>query len=286
MRWLPLALLGANFFASVDVSGATLSIGEFVDTEACYSAIEESVVDKDGDQRMDPESYVGFVKAYGPDDFLEDISRFEELPLILINNFYLLACMCGTKPDDECCVGSKAGIETDGALSGVTPTDHEMSYLFLVCAQTNTAIERVIDSLSPSAAPAPDPADDSSSEIQVNYTIGVENEISVFEDYEEELISAMDSMAPTLLSEVRKRQLRVGRNLQSIFLPTSITYHTMIGKLNAFKFSCTFHICRRRVRLSHMLVMWFSQLYFLALFSLFVATRRVSSESDKACFAL
>eukprot|EP00531_Pseudo-nitzschia_arenysensis_P005952 CAMPEP_0116116244 /NCGR_PEP_ID=MMETSP0329-20121206/934_1 /TAXON_ID=697910 /ORGANISM="Pseudo-nitzschia arenysensis, Strain B593" /LENGTH=872 /DNA_ID=CAMNT_0003609725 /DNA_START=149 /DNA_END=2767 /DNA_ORIENTATION=- len=230
MRWLPLALLGVNFFAirGDPVSGSSLTIGEFVDTAACYTAIDESVAGKDGDQRMDPESYVGFVKAYGPDNFLEDTSTFEELPLILINNFYLLACMCGKELDDECCVGEKAGIETNGALSGEIPTNDEKSYLFLVCAQTSTAIERVVDSLSPSASPVPSPPDDSEKAVTVTYTIGVENEIAVFEDYDEELISAMDSMAPTLLSDVRKRQLRVGRNLQSIFLPTTITDHSTI----------------------------------------------------------
>lgn len=232
MRWLHLALLGVNVFAvhGDPVSGSSLTIGEFVDTEACYSAIDEAVADKVGDQRMDPESYVGFVKAYGPDKFLEDVSTFEELPLILINNFYLLACMCGTEPDDECCVGEKAGIDTSGALSEEIPTSDEKSYLFLVCAQTSTAIERAVESLSPSAAPVPSPPDDSEKAVSVTYTIGVENEIAVFEDYDEELISAMDSMAPTLLSDVRKRQLRVGRNLQSIFLPTEITDHSTIGK--------------------------------------------------------
>lgn len=238
MKWLSLALLGVNFCLadadgdSVVVSGASVSIGDFVDTEACYSAIEESVANKDGDRRMDPESYVNFVKAYGPDDLLQDPSTtFEDLPLILINNFYLLACMCGVEAEDDCCVGPKAGIETDGAFSEESPTNDEKSYLFLVCAQTNTAIDRVIQSMSPSAAPIPPP---DVKGVVVNYMIGVENEVSIFEDYDEELISAMDSMAPSLLSEIRTRQLRVGRILQSVFLPTTITDHEMIGKCNAF----------------------------------------------------
>ena len=233
MKWLPLAVLGVNFFFTngeyqpVNFSRETLSVGDFVDTESCYSAIEESV-DSDGDRRMDPEAYVDFVKAYGPDNILDDNITFEELPLLLVNNFYLLACLCKTEDEDDCCVGPKAGIDSNGAFSGDSPTEAEKVYLFLVCSQTNTAIDRLIQSLSPTEVPIPTIQKD----VVVNYTIGVETNDSTFEDYEEELISAMDSMAPTLLAEVRQRQLRAGRNLQSVFLPTTIIDHTMIGKSN------------------------------------------------------
>jgi len=242
MKWFSLALLGGKFSyangesQSVNFSRASLSIGAFVDSEACYSAIEESVVNKDGGQQMDPEAYVDFIKLYGPDNFLEDTLAFEELPLLLINNFYLMACLCKTETDDECCVGPKADIRTDGAFFGDTPTDDERSYLFLVCSQTSMAIDRVIQSMSPSKVPTDSlkptraPIDDSTTEqeIVVNYLIGIEQNDSSFESYDDELISAMDSMAPTLLVEVRKRQLRTGRNLQSVFLPTSIIDHTVI----------------------------------------------------------
>jgi len=240
MKWLPLSLLGFNFFVatgeyqSVIFSRASLLIGDFVDSEACYSAIEKSAVDRDGDRRMDPEAYVDFVEAYGPDNLLKDIATFEELPLVLINNFYLLACLCKTEVEDECCVGSKAGIDTNGAFSGDTPTDDEQSYLYLVCSQTSTAIDRFIQSMPPtgvptgSLSPTTAPVVDSTiEEVVVNYMIGVEKNGSIFEDYDEELISAMNSMAPTLLTTVRKRQLRAGRSLQSVFLPTSIIDFTM-----------------------------------------------------------
>jgi len=240
MKWLSLALLGAEVFAAngqyQSGIGNSLSIGDFVDSEACYSAIEESVFDRDGNQRMVPEAYVDFVKAYGPENILEDSITFEELPLLLINNFYLLACLCQNNVGDECCVGSKAGIETDGALSGDETTDDEKSYLFLICSQTSTAIDRVIQSMSPSGVPIGSlepsrvPADGPKIEVDVlfNYMIGVEKNDSKFEEYDEDLIRAMDSMAPALLPEVRTRQLRDGRNLRSVFLPTSIIDHTMV----------------------------------------------------------
>ena len=241
MKWSALALIGCNLlstngeFQSVTARRTSLSIGDFVDTEACYSAIEGSVADRDGDQEMDPEAYVDFIKAYGPDDLLEDGIMFQELPLLLINNFYLLACQCEeTIGGEECCVGTKAGIETNGAFSGQTPTNDEKSYLFLVCSQTSTAIDRMVQSMSPSGVPigSPSPTNDSiiEQEVVVNYLIGVKNTASSFEDYNEELRSAMDSMAPTLLLEARRRQLRAGRNLQSVFLPTSIIDNTVVGK--------------------------------------------------------
>ena len=100
MKWLSLALFGVIAVAmlgdSVVLGQGNLSIGDFIDTAACYSAIEGSVANKDGDKKMDPESYVGFVNLYGPDDFLDPSLTFEELPLILVNNFYFLACLCGS----------------------------------------------------------------------------------------------------------------------------------------------------------------------------------------------
>lgn len=239
MKWLPLAFIGCKLvsangeYQSLPHRRASLSIGDFVDVGACYSAIEASVVDRDGDGRMDPEAYVDFVKAYGPDLFLGQTVTFEELPLLLINNFYLLACLCEAEAEGECCVGPKAGIETNGAFSGQSPSDAEKSHLFLVCSQTSTAIDRVIQSMSPSEVPIASPGPTINGpiieeEVVITYTVGIEEKNSIFEDYNGELISAMDSMAPTLLAEARRRQLRAGRNLQSVFLPTSIIDHSVV----------------------------------------------------------
>jgi len=258
-------------------SRASLSIGSFVDSERCYSAIEGSVSEKGRGRKMDHEDYVDFVKAYGPDDFLEDTTAFQDLPLILTTNFYLLACLCDPHVEKGCvesCMGPDTGIETNGVRSGDNLSDAEKSYLFLVCSQTRTAIDRVIQSRSPtvtpvitsepSASPSPTapidagsspptrapvevesspptraPADDNDNTIKeealVVYSIGVKGNATTIEDYNEELIGAMDSLAPTVLQEMRRRQLRAGRTLQTdptVFLPTSIVDHTMIGKLS------------------------------------------------------
>lgn len=252
MKWSRLVFLGGMHYvatAEPDIFNvASLSIGTFVDSETCYSAIEGSVSSKGGEKRMDQESYVDFVKAYGPDGFLEDTSTFEELPLILITNFYFLACSCEPDLEDNCeesCVGPKAGIETNGALSGDTPTDAEQSDLFLVCSQTSISIDRVVQSIPPtmtpisSLKPSPTmaPVDDNitQEEVVVTYSVGTKMSDVSFDDYSQELIDAMNSLAPTILQEMRKRQLRTGRGLQvdpTVYLPTSILDRTAVGKSN------------------------------------------------------
>lgn len=279
MKRISIAFLGGLLSiatAEPDIfSRASLSIGSFVDSERCYSAIEGSVSEKGRGRKMNQEDYVDFVKAYGPDDFLEDTTAFQNLPLILTTNFYLLACLCDPDVEEDCvesCVGPDTGIETNGVRSGDHLSDAEKSYLFLVCSQTRASIDRVLQSLSPTVtpvitsepsafpfSPAPmdagsspptgvpvdvesspptrAPADDNDNTIKeealVVYSIGIKGNVTTFEDYNKELIGAMDSLAPTVLQEMRRRQLRADRKLQTdptVFLPTSIVDHTLIGK--------------------------------------------------------
>jgi len=271
MIWIILTLVGGFFIAvNGDVQSdiftrAHVSVDGFVDTELCYVAMEDSISDNtNGDRKMNQEDYVNFVKAYGPDGFLEDITTFEELPLILQSTFYYIACRCKTDSQDEsCCLGSNAGIDTNGSFSGESPTVTEQSYLFLVCSQTSTSIDRVIQSTAPSTAPngvpiislapsaLPSPEVSASTSIStlsptreqgnemttqedvlVTYGIGIKGD----EDYREELIIAMDSLAPEVLQEVTQ-----GRRLQSVQLPTSITEYTADDcppDMNRSEFSC------------------------------------------------
>ena len=268
MIWVILTLVG-GFFSAVNgdvqfdiFTRAHVSVDGFVDTEVCYVAMEDSISDNtNGDRKMNQEDYVDFVKAYGPDGFLEDITTFEELPLILQSTFYYIACLCKTDSQDEsCCLGLNAGIDTSGSFSGESPTVTEQSYLFLVCTQTSTSIDRVIQSTAPSTAPNevhiislapttfPSPeisaptaistlsptteqGNDTTNQedVLVTYGIGIKGG-AMFEDYREELIIAMDSLVPEVLQEVTRRQLREGRRLQSVQLPTSITEYTVDGK--------------------------------------------------------
>jgi hypothetical protein len=231
-----------------------LIVDGFVNTEECYSAIDASVANKEGDQRMDSESYVDFVKLYGPDGFLEDVTEFADLPLILKSNFNILACLCQQDDSDDCCVGSKAGIETGGAVSGQIPTESEQSYLFLVCSLTSVTIDRVLQSSAPSASPTISPIPTNSpttspapssitpvptqsptedgtivEEVLVTYEIGVTAN-STSEECYDELVSAMNSLAPQVLAEVERRNLRLSRRLRSVLLNTSIVDVQDIGK--------------------------------------------------------
>ena len=231
---------------------AQVVVEGFVDTEACYTAMESAVATKaaeTGDRRMDGESYVSFVQSYGPDEFLANVTDFADLPLILQSNFNILACLCQTNSSDTCCVGNRAGIETDGSFSEEIPTSAEQSYLFLVCSLTSVTIDRVLQSGAPTSTPtiSPEPASaptaspaptGQSSEapggtnaetVVTKYGISIRNGTATFEEYSPYLISAMNSLAPEVLQSIQRRQLRHGRRLQSVLLPTSISDHQGIG---------------------------------------------------------
>ena len=203
----------------------SLVIDGFVDTESCYDALESAiVVSRSGGligadvRKMNQAAYAAFIKSYGPEGFLEDVTSFNALPLILKSNFNILACLCQSDPnDDSCCVGDKAGIDTDGSFDGEDPTPTQQSYLFLVCSLTSITIERVMESSPPSAAPSISPVPTEAptitasptvsptpgptqppATVNITYAVGVSGNATI-DDYENELISAMDSLAPEVL---------------------------------------------------------------------------------------
>jgi hypothetical protein len=240
-------------FDDVTLRRTELVVDGFVDTAACYGAIEASVaenMDNGGSRRMDADSYVTFVQLYGPDGFLEDVDAFADLPLILQSNFNILACLCQQNAEDRCCVGDNAAIETDGAFADETPTEAERSYLFLVCSLTGVTIDRVLQSSAPSSSPTatpypteaptttpaptstPAPTQDLTVEIEVSvsYEIGVRAGNSS-DDCIDGLVGAMNSLAPQVLAETRRRQLRIShRRLRSVQLDTSIASIESIGE--------------------------------------------------------
>lgn len=127
----------------------------FVDPEVCYPALVNA--DANGNGIVDADEYVAFVQELGPSGFLEGVTSFEDLPLLLQSTFNFLACLCQTDPDNSCCVGDNAGIATDGAGSSETPTQDEESYLFLVCSLTGSAVDRVLESAAPTGFPTESP---------------------------------------------------------------------------------------------------------------------------------
>ena len=143
-----------RLLASV-VQGRQSVIG-FVDPAVCYPALSNA--DTDGDDMVSAEEYVSFVQDMGPDNFLSDVSTFDDLPTVLQSNFLALACLCQTDPDDDsCCIGGNAGLKADGSSSGEEPSAAEESYLFLVCSLTSNSIDRVLMSVPPTVAPTQEP---------------------------------------------------------------------------------------------------------------------------------
>lgn len=129
----------------------------FADPEVCYPSLQSA--DLDNNRLVDSEEYVTFCKQMGPDDYLEGINTFADLPLILQVNFNVLACLCqSNSQDNSCCVGPNAGISTEGAYEGETPTPEEESHLFIVCSLTTTSINRVLASSPPSQVPSGSPS--------------------------------------------------------------------------------------------------------------------------------
>jgi hypothetical protein len=298
-----------RFLASVVQSRQSV-IG-FVDPAVCYPALSNA--DTDGDDMVSAEEYVSFVQDMGPDNFLSDVSTFDDLPTVLQSNFLALACLCQTDPDDDsCCIGGNAGLKVDGSSSGEDPSAAEESYLFLVCSLTSNSIDRVVMSVPPTVAPTQEPtvalttaptssptaaltmaptssptvdlttaptialtdtptisqtaapttlaptrepgvptvaptlaptatpttAGPTTTPIPVQVPVDVTYEIGVrlggeSEVYLSELVGAMDSLAPAVLSDVledlRRRLLRGGRRLQSLTFPTTAGIVKEIG---------------------------------------------------------
>jgi hypothetical protein len=139
----------------VEERAMTTVIG-FAEPDVCYPALEGA--DANQDRLVDQQEYVDFCKLMGPQGFLNGLQTFEDLPLQLQSNFFVLACLCKTDSgDDSCCVGDAAGIRADGAYEQDIPTPEQESYLFVVCSLTASAVERVLRSAPPSPEPSASP---------------------------------------------------------------------------------------------------------------------------------
>ncbi|KAG7343286.1 hypothetical protein IV203_021231 [Nitzschia inconspicua] len=126
------------------------------DIAFCYDALY--LADADKDSRVDSNEFVTFVQIMGPPGFLPDVNTFNELPLIMQSNFIILACLClqlpGSSP--QCCTNSPH-IDITGTQPGQVPTPQQVQYLYQVCFLTETSIDRVIASQTPTVSPQTDP---------------------------------------------------------------------------------------------------------------------------------
>ena len=241
-----------NFLPEVVVDG-------FVDVEACYDSL--AIADENDDNEISLDEYVTFVQWYGPDGFLADAKGISDLPLVLTSNFNILSCLCKREGlDDNCCVGNKAHLDAAGSKPNQRPNSDQRLYLFWVCSFTSIAIDRVLSSSPPSAAPtffpsatptglpsAP-PTDFPTAEpsaaptgptappaadmvVSATYQIGVfdgDDGDPPFSDYEADLIAAMNSLSADVLTDMntrrqrKQRQLLRSRELQTVDIPTSV----------------------------------------------------------------
>jgi cell division septation protein DedD len=136
---------------------SALSVGGFVDVEACYDALQ-TADDNPRDGRVGADEYVTFVQELGPPGVFDDIESYQELPLRIQTTFILLACLCESAGEgQDCCIGENAHINTSGSGPDEIPTPEEQSYLYRVCFLTDSAIEDVLSSERPSSIPSESP---------------------------------------------------------------------------------------------------------------------------------
>jgi hypothetical protein len=104
--------------------------------------------DVNQDYQLSHEDFITYVKLSGPDDFISDIDEFTDLPLAFQSTFVALSCMCPDSSKTTCC-DDQVGISgADG-----NPDRSEANDLFLICSLTRIAVDRVLTSITPSAAP-------------------------------------------------------------------------------------------------------------------------------------
>jgi hypothetical protein len=218
----------------------SLMLRSFTDTDACYDNLV--VADKDEDMRLTRDEYATFTKLTGPEGFLANVDDWEDLPLPFQSTFLALSCLCPDSPKTDCCNDE---ININGVGGG--PTKTEENDLFLICALTRVAVASIVDTV-PSAPPTkePPPVDTVPSapptkepppvgptnSVSIEYRVGVTGGV-YGEEYNNELIGAMDALVPEVLTETlegrRRMSSNLRRRLQSVALPTSIDSYLSDG---------------------------------------------------------
>jgi len=124
----------------------------------CYDALY--LADQNQDNKVDADEFVTFAQIMGPSGFLPDVDSYQELPLILQSNFIILACLClqipgfdgGNGIDPQCCAVDPH-IDISGTQPGQTPNSRQAQYLYQVCFLTETSIDRLLLSATPTLEP-------------------------------------------------------------------------------------------------------------------------------------
>jgi hypothetical protein len=128
----------------------------------CYDALY--LADQNQDNKVDADEFVAFAQIMGPPGFLPNSNTYRQLPLILQSNFIILACLClqipnfggGTGIDRQCCA-IDPHIDISGTQPGQIPTSKQSQYLYQVCFLTETSIDRLLLSATPTLKPSEPP---------------------------------------------------------------------------------------------------------------------------------
>lgn len=128
----------------------------------CYDALY--LADANNDNMVDRDEFVTFAQIMGPPGFLPNSESYGDLPLILQSNFIILACLClqlptfdgGSQVNPQCCAVDPH-IDVTGSQPGEIPTPQQSQYLYQVCFLTETSIERLLLSETPTIEPSKPP---------------------------------------------------------------------------------------------------------------------------------
>jgi hypothetical protein len=223
----------------------SIEVGGFLSDEdfgACYSALNAS--DANGDGEVNATEYVTFAKLMSPEGLLSGVDSFSQLPLQFQAAFFGAACLCedetfgGSNNDPNCCKGDNAHIR----VPSMPPDEMDLQdrlYMYAVCSYTNSAIDAVetsaptqppaaseppappspptVPNQQPTRAPAPTPTITlpAAVQYQISVTDGkTDLTPAVVASYLDDLIQAMDLLAPQVVEESLGAGRRVLRQQQ------------------------------------------------------------------------
>lgn len=137
-----------------------LQLGSFMnleDLQSCYANLR--LADTNNNTRINSTEYVGFAKLQSPDNLLNGIDTFTQLPVAFQAAFLGTACLCqdplfgGNASDVNCCLGTAAHIRVPPTAPVADWPLSERLYLFAACSYTTSAAEAVVGSPAPTFAP-------------------------------------------------------------------------------------------------------------------------------------
>ena len=133
----------------IDVEGPVFA-------EECYANVVAADTDNNG--RLTQSEYLLFAQLQGPPGIIDDVTSFANLPPDYRAAFTALACFCadpvfGGSPDTPtCCVSDQTIRVPEGP--GDTQSDEDLRMLFAICALTDSAARKTLNTDQPTSSPS------------------------------------------------------------------------------------------------------------------------------------